>query len=447
MHCFWCAGKLFLPGKTHEERNQHYRRRNYKMKLNQWTLGLAAAGVISLASVAGAEEATSQVLTALSSTTLSGYVDTSIIYRPGTGNGVGAGAFTGGNKQDGFNLNVVKLTLEKPLDEGQWSAGYKVDLLFGPDANIFGTTSTGATTQDFAIKQAYVALRAPVGNGLDFKFGVFDTIIGYEVFESPNNPNYSRSYGWGLEPTTHTGVLASYRVADWMSVAAGVADTRGPTINGRSSYLDSGINAESRKTYMGSITLTAPESFGSMKGAALYAGVIDGTGSSRTGTRNSGGIASDQLNLYAGVTVPLPITGLSVGAAYDYLGNSAQEADGFQIAPSSYHNAMSLYLSWQATEKLKLNARGEYANGTNPVTFTDPNIVPSNLKVGAATFTADYSLWANVLSRLELRWDHDLSQRSDGALFDGSGTTFGETAPLNDRKNLFTIALNIVYKF
>src|SRR5580765_3665873 len=118
MHRFWCAGKLFLPDTTHEERNQHYRRRNYKMKLNQWTLGLAAAGVISLASVAGAEEATSQVLTALSSTTLSGYVDTSVIWRPGSGNGYGAGvfstpgAFTGGNKQDGFNLNVVKLTIE-----------------------------------------------------------------------------------------------------------------------------------------------------------------------------------------------------------------------------------------------------------------------------------------------------------------------------------------------
>jgi hypothetical protein len=410
------------------------------MKLNQWTLGLAAAGVISLASVAGAEEATSQVLTALTSTTLSGYVDTSVIYRPGTGNLAGAGAFTGGNKQDGFNLNVVKLTLEKPLDEGQWSAGYKLDLLFGPDANIFGTTSTGATTSDFAIKQAYVALRAPVGNGLDFKFGVFDTIIGYEVFESPNNPNYSRSYGWGIEPTTHTGVLASYRVADWMSVAAGVANTRGPTINARSTYLDSGINAESRKTYMGSVTLTAPESFGSMKGAALYTGVIDGTGA-----RRSGGIASDQLNFYAGVTVPL-MTGLSVGAAYDYLGNNAQDADGFQIAPSSYANATSLYLSWQATEKLKLNTRGEYASATNPQ-FQDPPF--GDFKVAAVTFTADYALWANVLSRLELRWDHDCSQRGDGALFDGSSNNFNTEGSngVFDRKNLFTIALNFVYKF
>src|SRR6185436_17053532 len=127
------------------------------MKLNQWTLGLAAAGVIGLASVAGAEEATSQVVTALSSTTLSGYIDTSVIWRPGTGNLTGAGVFTGGAKQDGFNLNVIKLTLEKALDEGQWSAGYKVDLLFGPDANVFAASSSGVNTSDFGIKQAYIA--------------------------------------------------------------------------------------------------------------------------------------------------------------------------------------------------------------------------------------------------------------------------------------------------
>ena len=183
------------------------------MRLNPWTLGLAAAGVIRSASVAGAEEPTSPVLTALSSTTLSGYVDTSAIWRPGTGNLAGAGVFTGGAKQDGFNLNVIKLTLEKPLDEGQWSAGYKVDLLFGPDASVFATTSSGINTSDFGIKQAFIALRAPIGNGLDFKLGVWDTIIGYEVFESPNNPNYSRSYGWGFEPTTHTARKNLFTIA------------------------------------------------------------------------------------------------------------------------------------------------------------------------------------------------------------------------------------------
>src|SRR4029078_12244947 len=103
--------------------------------------------------------------------------------------------------------------------EGQWAAGYKADLVFGPDANYYSTTlnGNGINTGDFAVKQAYVAMRAPVGNGLDFKMGVLDTVVGYEVFESPNNPNYSRSFGYALEPTHHTGLLASYHVADWMS--------------------------------------------------------------------------------------------------------------------------------------------------------------------------------------------------------------------------------------
>lgn len=56
------------------------------MKLNRWTIALAAAGVVSLGSVAQAEEAQHQVLTALSSTTLSGYVSTSAIWKFGSGN-------------------------------------------------------------------------------------------------------------------------------------------------------------------------------------------------------------------------------------------------------------------------------------------------------------------------------------------------------------------------
>jgi hypothetical protein len=44
-------------------------------------------------------------------------------------------------------------------------AGYKMDLFFGPDANTLFSQSSGITA-DFAIKQAFVAVRAPVGNGL-----------------------------------------------------------------------------------------------------------------------------------------------------------------------------------------------------------------------------------------------------------------------------------------
>jgi len=210
------------------------------MKFDKWTVALAAVGVVSLASAAKAEEKASSVMTALSSTTLSGYVDTSAQWNLGTGNdNLPPYKFGGATKADGFNLNVVQLRLEKPLDEAEWAAGYRVDLWAGPDANVLGTQSFfgngfSADQADFALRQAYVSLRTPVGNGLDWKVGVFDSIIGYESVEGPNNPNYTRSYGHSIEPQTHTGVLASYRFTDLLSASAGVANTWSPRINDRS---------------------------------------------------------------------------------------------------------------------------------------------------------------------------------------------------------------------
>jgi hypothetical protein len=414
------------------------------MKLNQWTLGLAAAGVISLASVAGAEEATSQVLTALSSTTLSGYVDTSAIWKFGTGNQLVGRAFDGTAKQDGFNLNVVKLTLEKPLDEGQWSAGYKADLLFGPDASLFNQV-IGNGSQDVGIKQAYVVLRAPVGNGIDIKMGVFDTIIGYEVFEAGNNPNYSRSYGWQLEPTQHTGVLASYRVADFMSVAAGVANTWNAGINGRPVRSGGVPAAESEKTYMASVTLSAPESFGAVKGAALYGGVVNGLNNA-SGASGSSIVGCDTTSIYAGVTIPLPLTGLAVGAAYDYRSTCNLATPLFDPETgirtsgekaSTYANAVSAYVTYQH-EKWKFANRSEYTSASNGTWYTQAGPNPHNELFGNTT-TVDYSLWANVITRLEFRWDHDLGARRPD---------YGGTAPFGiDDKNAISLALNVIYKF
>ena len=111
------------------------------MKVNKWTMGLAALGLISLPPTGSAEEKMNQVWTALSSTTLSGYVNTSAHWNTGTGNGfTPAIAYNGSSKQDGFNLNAVKVAIEKPLDEAQWAAGYKAELIYGPDAVSYLTT-------------------------------------------------------------------------------------------------------------------------------------------------------------------------------------------------------------------------------------------------------------------------------------------------------------------
>jgi hypothetical protein len=422
------------------------------MKHHPWTLALAAAGVVSLAPTIQAEEAPPAVLTAVSSTTLSGYVDTSAIWKFGTDRGgsvLPGRSYDGPSKQDGFNLNVAKLALGKPLEEdkGGWSAGYQVELLFGPDANVYASTSTGSefATSDFAIKQVYVSLRAPVGNGLDFKVGFWDACIGYEVFDAAGNPNYSRSYGYFIEPLSHTGIQANYKVNEIVSLTAGVADAEAVG-TGISSSINSRSNLESVKSYMGMVNITAPESMGFLKGSSVTAGVVD-SGATLPGE-------PDVVNYYVGGTFNTPVSGLSLGAAYDYRGNK----QGGEVGPA-YANAVSLYTLYQASEKLKVAVRGEYASasagtfesstGADPVR-AKPVGGPNNEEFLALTATADYSLWANVVSRLEFRWDHDAS--GGPPAFGSLGTTgtpnaLGRFSDANYLRNAFSLALSIIYKF
>jgi len=420
------------------------------MKCNQWTLGLAALGVVSLASVVKADEKPSSVGTALSSTMLSGYVDTSAEWNLGQGNaGAPNYAFGGPGKADGFNVNVVRLVLEKDPDASDaWGAGYKVDLIFGPDANTLSTGAglavNGGNTSDFALKQAYVELKAPLGNGLDIKIGEWDTIIGYEVFQSGDNPNFTRSYGYTIEPTTHTGVLLGYTVNDLLSLQAGIANTFGPVIGGN---LAPGgranpPEAESYKTYMASVAFTAPTNWSWASGSTLYGCVINGFNNASPAT----GTPAAQTSFYAGLTLNTPLTALKLGASYDYAGVQEQfisvpPPGGAQVkVGSGYANAFDLYATYQATEKLSLNGRGEYFTQSGGASGLG---LPT--KVFALTFTPQYDLWKNVLTRLEFRWDHQLESAPEyGAVATGAGG-----APLSHGTlgNSFEAIANIIYKF
>jgi hypothetical protein len=370
------------------------------MKFNKWTVALAAIGVVNLTSAARADEKISQVQTALSNTTLSGYVDVSAQWNLGSQRGgtTPTYSFGGIGKADGFNFNALDLTLDKPEDESPWASGYHVELQVGPD--------TVATP-----RQAYVRLRTPIGNGIDWQVGVWDTIIGYESNSSPLNPNYSHSYGYTIEPTTHTGILAIYKVSDMITVEAGVADgsntVGGPAgVNGR-------LPSETQKAYMGSVAFTAPDSWGWMKGATMSAGIINAAGS------DSAAVFPGSTSYYAGATLPTPIAALKFGGSFDYL----------DVHENGHALDLAAYSTFQVSEKFSLNGRAEYfkdhaAGGFDALGYGN---------AGGEEFTLDaqYSLWANVLSRVEFRWDH-----VDAHVFDS-----------NLKKNAFLIAAQVIYQF
>jgi hypothetical protein len=391
------------------------------MKFNKWTLGLAAVGVVSMASAVNADETKlSPLQTALSTTTISGSVDTAAQYNPGdTANRAQYGYVAGisglpansyiasNNKVDNFSLNSVTISLDKPLDESPWAAGYHVDLNAGEDAiNALdfnahaGSISSSATL--VGVRQAYVALRTPVGNGIDWKMGAFDGVTGYESNTGYLNPNYTRSYGYLMNPASEVGLLGSYKVIDCVSVQAGIVNSQ--------NYLTDSVSSHG---YIAGVALTAPDSWGWLKGSVLNLATIQS-------------FEGNGVNHYsANATFSTPVTGLKFGVAYD-------KAQALSPTEAADGNVYGVYATYQATQKLGFNLRAEYIDGQNFDYFYSDNTETGNGKGEEVTATVEYDLWANVMTRLEARWDHAETAQEFNA---------------NNTADEFLLALNVVYKF
>jgi hypothetical protein len=401
-------------------------------------------------------------MTAMSATTISGYVDTSAVWNPGTGTVNPAPYAFNSGKEDGFNLDAVDIAIEKPLDEGKWSAGYRAELMYGP--NAYGALGSWAP-----LRQAYVSLRANVGNGLDFKLGEWDNILGYEGTDAMNNPNFTRSYGYTIEPTEHVGVLGSYIWGDpdkgMVQLQAGVADELSAGYNRNVSGTpppgapDYGINNDtivSKFGYVSLLTLKAPNSWGGIGGSALFAGLDYGPGNAYSqsaydnpGTPDIHSHVVDKLELYVGATIKTPVKGLSFGLSWDSINNSDAGLVYTSQPVEGYASAMAGYMSYHIPDtKLTLNTRAEYAHGSE-FDYLFPGegvrnskgqwVTPQEAKVFALTETVEYKLWGdNVITRLEGRWDTS---------FDGANM-FGGTIQNQPTKYYeLMFAANVIYKF
>jgi hypothetical protein len=401
------------------------------MKITQWTLGLAAVGLVSLAPGLRAQDTNTPastnapvastnaptpapipLATALTATTISGYVDTSMVWVPGTGNAhpvitspTSAGP---GSHADSFALDSADVKIARAPDSSKWAAGYTLEAQYGPDAiNPFAGSP---------LRQAYVELMVPVGNGLDLEVGQWDNILGYESNDDYKNPNWSRSYGYDLEPVTHTGILGTYKFCDAFSAQFGVADTlTGPGNATANNY----TGPESKKAIVSLFTFTAPTNWGSIAGSTLTAGFDDGPGS----------LTSDRQHLYLGASLNTPVKGLTFGAAYD----SVWSADTGGPAPVTlgYASALGGYASYALTDKATLNGRVEYAHGA----LFAPGAAN---EVAEFTATFQYQLWDNVTSRLEARWDHSGNVNTFGSVPGVAGPT---------ERNQVLFAANLIYKF
>ena len=396
-------------------------------------LGVLAA-VASLSLADSAPEASAQdtkkmvqnnfVETAQKGIKLSGYVDAGYSYNfTGAANGTSdvSGRFGSDTAGKGdFNLYAVKLALEKALtSENKAQAGFRTDVMIGEDANYLINRNTQNTLSNtnqnsnaLFLEQAYVSIRAPVGNGWDFKVGKFVSILGYEVIERPANMNTTYGLLWQVMPLYYTGVLSSYKFDDYLDGKLGVvngSNTDNNTTTGGSSdgcavlaalnVTAPGGNANwsnnfqyssnsENNTYQGSTLNSTPEV------------ALDGNnGSAYTFIYNTWGnwapkFADDKLLL--AVEALLKTTGGSGGG-----GGTINIFDGTEPLSTTANSTtygFGAYAKYQFNDWFSLASRGEYL-GYN-VAFADAR---NNL--WEYTITAGFNVIDNLLIRAEYRLD------------------------------------------
>jgi hypothetical protein len=142
------------------------------------------------------------------------------------------GLFTSPGEEDKLNLNQLWFYMEKSAagECGEWDWGFRVDALYGTDADDTQAFGNSPGSWDFAngfdhgiygfaIPQAY----AELDNGdWNVKLGHFFSPIGYETVAAPGNFFFSHSFTRkNSEPFTHTGVLATKNVDDDTTVYGG----------------------------------------------------------------------------------------------------------------------------------------------------------------------------------------------------------------------------------
>ena len=372
-------------------------------KTNHWTLGLAAAGLISAPGMLCAQDAAAGAEALAASATLSGYVSTGYRYNSGSG----TTGYSKASSANAFSLDVVDLKLSSAQGDGAMDTGYTVELWLGPLASTRPVDSNGNNDQTVAVEQANIDLHIPTGNGIDLKIGHFNTIVGYESDHHSTNPHYTQSWGLTIEPTHHTGILGSYRVNDQLGIGLGLANTAyGSAMNGTAA------NA-STKALLSKLDYTLPDNLGLLSGKTINLAYIDGRGqnSPSVATSQPLGASTKKQHLYVGIRDINLRDDLSLGFAYDL-------DMGQGTGPDNW--SMHSYLAYSINDEATLRFRYGYVDA--------PEVKYGNMSQGfeghSYTTTLEYKIWENVLSRVEWRYDD-----SEGVA--GAGTSSSNSFFLN----------------
>jgi hypothetical protein len=367
---------------------------------------------------------------------LSGYVDAGYSYNfTGASSGTSdvSGRFGSDTAAKGdFNLYAVKIALEKALtSENKAQAGFRTDVMIGEDANYLinrGTTYNQTNDQQDSnalfLEQAYVSIRAPVGNGWDFKVGKFVSILGYEVIERPANMNVTYGLLWQQMPLYYTGVLSSYKFDDYLDAKLGVVNGSQTDNN-----TTTGLNGDGCAV-LAALNVTAPGGNANWSNNFQYssnndnntASTLNGSTTSTAVENGSSGTGYTFIYNSWGNWAPKFADDKLLFAFNALLGTASTNDNNPTQAGTTWFGA-GAYAKYQFNDWFSLCSRGEYLGGNNPAKVSD-SYQNQNLSLWEYTLTAGFNVIDNLLIRAEYRLDWGTNSVNN--LYTGS--TFNDPA-------------------
>jgi hypothetical protein len=347
-----------------------------------------------------------------------------------------------------FMPHLAQVLLERPADAGGSlvdRAGFRARLNFGLDSRVTRARTnfqTGTTNNELDFQELYAQYIIPVGNGLDVKVGKMNTLIGYEVINSWENPNFSRSFMFGLgQAFTTTGIRFSYQFNPVVLATFGV-------VNGWDNVDDNNRG----KTMEWLLAVTPHARFG----VSWYGSYGPEQANRAFGDATSGSLPGNPSakRFVNGLIVTAKVTDQTTVVLEPYYVNEASNP-AIAANPSLRKNArwegIAAYAIHDFTDQWSFRLRGEVfedaggfrtcggtfnnAGGTNTcfgATNTTPAI-PVAQTLWEVTPTLQFKPVPSLITRLEFRYD-----KSDKNVFQ-----YG-TVPTNHQE---TVSVEVIYLF
>ncbi|MGE5304371.1 MAG: outer membrane beta-barrel protein [Alphaproteobacteria bacterium] len=317
---------------------------------------------------------------------ISGYLDSS--YQWGSNHPHNPAQMSGRYFDQDYNKidwNDFHIELDKP--EKDWGVGFHLSGDFGltgkllRQATLWGPTLVKEPSAE--LRESYITTTIPIGAGLQFKGGLFVTLLGTETLLAPGsyNDEISRSFAFNYAvPLRHLGGLFTYPVLKTLSVSGGLV-----------TGWDDPYDNNGSPSFLGGVNFAPSDTF------TLVSSIVVGPEQSHN--------TNNQRFTWSNVATIKPMDPLTVYLEYTF--GTEHQAPTPTGNKNAQWYAFSAIGSWSWTERFSTALRTELfldegASRTGGFAATKP---VRNVSLGEVTLAGTYKFTKMLLGRAEFRQD------------------------------------------